>query len=388
MKDRLIVIKPPCGNAERAARMEEVLAYALSNYSYTKIENAEQLDGTDTKNCAVLFAVCLTKQGLNIEYYRMLEKIRTNRLAGRFAGSAGGILVDGAGELYTKTLARELVFAANRAGMAFPGKALVEGTGSLYNYETISMLLQTDNLEAYKHQARALVEKILSFQMPEPESRNILVVHAGNRKTSNSLMIWDKVKSRLQPGGEDLQTDASLQGPSLQGPENETKEHPDGIAIREIALQNGQIFDCRGCPYETCLHFGENGQCFYGGVMVEQVYPALLEADTVILICPNYNDAVSANIMAFINRLTALFRTNDFSQKRFYAVIVSGYSGGDLVAQQVIGAMNFNKNMILPPDFALIETANTPGSILDLAGIGLRAESFAERILGKQVSAD
>ena len=53
-----------------------------------------------------------------------------------------------------------------------------------------------------------------------------------------------------------------------------------------------------------------------GAVMVEQVYPAIIECDCLVMICPNYNDAVSANITAFINRLTAVFRTHDFSKKK------------------------------------------------------------------------
>ena len=105
-----------------------------------------------------------------------------------------------------------------------------------------------------------------------------------------------------------------------------------------------------------------------------------------VLVCPNYNDSVSANIMAFINRLTAVFRAHDasFSQKQLYAVIVSGYSGGDLVAQQIIGALNINKNFALPPSFALLETANDPGEIEAAAGIDARAAQFAAQIAGAQ----
>ena len=115
--------------------------------------------------------------------------------------------------------------------------------------------------------------------------------------------------------------------------------------------------------------------------MVEKVYPAIARGDILVLICPNYNDSVSANIMAFINRLTALFRTNDFSRKRFYALVVSGYSGGDIVAQQVIGAINMNKNFILPAKFALMATANNPGSVLEIDDIDEQAAEFAQRIL-------
>ena len=101
------------------------------------------------------------------------------------------------------------------------------------------------------------------------------------------------------------------------------------------------------------------------------------------MICPNYNDAVGANITAFINRLTSVFRTNDFSGKRVFAIVVSGYSGGDIVAEQIIGAMNLNKGFILPGNFALMETANDPKSVLKIDGIDEKAAGFAAQIAGK-----
>ena len=116
--------------------------------------------------------------------------------------------------------------------------------------------------------------------------------------------------------------------------------------------------------------------------MVEKVYPAVCQGDVIVLVCPNYNDAVSANITAFFNRLTALFRKEEaaFANKEVYALVVSGYSGGDIVAEQILDAMNCNKNFILPPYFALIETANDPKSILRNAGIEDRAARLAKYI--------
>lgn len=116
-------------------------------------------------------------------------------------------------------------------------------------------------------------------------------------------------------------------------------------------------------------------------MITEQAFPALIQADVLVLICPNYNDAVSANITAFINRMTSIFRSHDFSSKRIYAIIVSGYSGGDIIAEQIIGALSFNKSFILPAEFAMIETANDPQSILQVQDIDSRACRFANNIL-------
>ena len=159
------------------------------------------------------------------------------------------------------------------------------------------------------------------------------------------------------------------------------KQHLTDCKIKEISLRNGSVQDCSGCPYTMCMHFSSKSNCYYGGVIVDEVYPAILECDALILLCPNYNDAVSANLCAFINRLTALFRKTRFYKKYIFGIIVSGYSGGDLVAEQLISALNMNKTFILPSRFALLETANDPSSIQKIEGIQRKAENFAQHIL-------
>ena len=343
-----------------SGRMEKVLGKVLSRDSAAHIcfiENSQEFsraaDRGLLRNERVLFAVELDKSGVNMEAYRILGYL--NEVTGKqvLQGAVGGIIVDGKGEMYTKDMGRRLTFAANMAGCTFPGKPLTEATGNLINFKVISQLWKVDLEEAYINSCILLMDKILKFNEKKIEKPEILVIHASSRKTSNSLRLWEMVASHLE----------------------------GKTSIEEISIRNGQVWDCRGCKYEDCLHFGENSGCFYGGVMVEKVYPAILKCDVLLLICPNYNDAVSANIMAFINRLTAVFRANDFSSKKVYALIVSGYSGGDIVAQQVISAINMNKNFILPGGFALIETANAPGEVMEIEGIEERAEAFAARII-------
>ena len=174
------------------------------------------------------------------------------------------------------------------------------------------------------------------------------MLHASSHKSSNTFALWHLIRESL-PGWE---TD-------------------------EIGLRNGAVADCGGCPYKMCLHFGEQGSCFYGGLMVEEVYPAGRAADAVVMICPNYYDALNANLTAFINRLTALYRTQSFRQKALFALVVSGYSGSDLLARQLIGALNMNKGFYLPPRFVMMETANKAGELMARPGIVDRAEAFA-----------
>ena len=114
--------------------------------------------------------------------------------------------------------------------------------------------------------------------------------------------------------------------------------------------------------------------------MVEEVYPALRDADAVLMVCPNYNDALGANLTAFINRLTAMYRAHPFSDKALFAIIVSGYSGSDMLAAQLIAALNMNKSFYLPPRFCLVATAHTPGSAMRIPGIKEQIDAFAGNI--------
>lgn len=346
-------------------RIQEALSYALEGQEYCCYESIEEVEAfcrlpyAQKKGTALLFAVALPPSGMSSSYARLVSLLFSHRHC--LKGCCGAVLVDGDGELFTKKIGRELIFLTNQAGCAFPGKPLVEATGSLYNFNTQAKLQGLSNLQAYKESLKRLVHKVTtvaaaSHMAKEKEVRRILVIHASSRKTSNTLLLWEMIRRHLH----------------------------GAIDVEEISLRNGAVVDCRGCSYEACRHFGEKGGCFYGGVIVDKVYPAIRAADAIMLICPNYNDAVSANITAFFNRLTALFRMefDSFAQKNVYALVVSGYSGGDIVAEQVIDAMNCNKNFSLPGQFAMIETANDPNSILCCDGIEERARHMAERLLG------
>ena len=52
------------------------------------------------------------------------------------------------------------------------------------------------------------------------------------------------------------------------------------------------------------------------------------------------------------------------------------------MAEQIIGALNCNKNFVLPGHFALMETANEPRSILGCPHVEKRAAALARRISG------
>lgn len=328
---------------EASERITAVLEYALADTPYCRIQTLGEI-----RSGPVLFAAAIGCSGINLHLYECMREMRLSQ--GVLEGCVVGALIDGQSECYTKSVGRELLFTANGCGGLLPGKPLVEGTGSLSNFQVVSQTQDISRELAYKQAARALVARICSFERRVYTRPRVLTLHASNRSTSNTLLLWGMVRQHMA----------------------------GDMDIHEIALRNGAVADCEGCAYTACLHMGERGSCFYGGVMVEEVFPALMQSDALMLLCPNYNDAVDANMTAFINRLTALFRLQNFYEKAVFALVVSGYSGGDIVAKQLLSSLNINKTFQLPPRFCMIETANNPGSILQIAQIEEKARAYAQ----------
>ena len=345
-KETMLVILPP---NEYSGKLRDLLG-PLVPEGCVFHDPADGLEGLRGKK--LLFAVALDEGGCNPAYYQMLSALR--RGDGLLDSCIAGVVVTGVGELYTKDVARDLVLAANLAGCAFLGRPLVEATGSLRNFRVQAQIHGTDERTAFRMAAAELVGRLTDWEgLPPP--RRVLALHASARATSNTLALWELVKAGL----------------------------PETAEVRELCLQNGALADCIGCSYTACLHFGQQGGCFYGGPMVDEVFPAVRECDALVMLCANYNDALAANLTAFVNRLTALFRQSRFYDKRLYGLIVSGYSGGDLIARQLISGLNMNKSFYLPPRFCMLETANEKGSLVKLPGIAQRGAAFAVRMMAE-----
>lgn len=344
----LLLFRPKPADDVYTKRLAAALRHALTGVPYEAVRRGEDL--ASYRGRRILFAIDLGTSGINLEYYRFLRWLRTHPEG--LKGCVAGIVVDGESEYYTKSIASELVFSANLAGCAFVGRPLVEGTRTLENFTTLAQTMDTDPFGAYLESSRQLVERLITFDFPKRSKPHILALHASVQRTSNSLALWREVKERLEPVCE----------------------------VKEINLRNGEVADCAGCPYTACLHFGERGRCFYGGVMVDQVFPAMGWADALMMISPNYNDALSANHTAFINRLTVLFRQTRFFDKALFGIVVSGYSGSDIVTRQLIASLNMNKSFYLPGHFAMMETAHHPGSALQIPGIRERIAEFAQNV--------
>ncbi len=333
---------------EPSARLQNILEYSTGGYDCNVIRTCEKMN--DLKNRKILFAVELGDSGINIDLFKMLEKIKLSGIC--MENSVGSVIVNSNSELFSRDAARKIILYANQAGCMFPGRPLSESTGSLKNFNTRKKLSPHLSLEEVcLEDGRDVVERLMNFKVNKLSDPKILTLHASNYETSNTLSLWKMVKDNL-----------------------------NGYNINEIHIENGSVRDCKGCPYKACKHYSQSNNCFYGGIMVEEVYPAIINCDILIMLCPNYNDSISANLSAAINRLTALFRKVKFYDKYLYSIIVSGFSGSDIIAQQLISSLNINKTFMLPPEFALMETANDSGEIEKVENIKEKAKEFSDSI--------
>lgn len=301
----------------------------------------------DLRNKKILFAEELNSAGFNTGMIEILSAL-SGRGPGSLEGSCGALLVRSSTDIYTKSAAQNIVFNANMLGCRFMGHPLVEDAGNLKNFRTWQKQLNIPLHDICMEMCRKLGQRLSSYQPGIIEYPDIVALHSSSRNASNTLELWHMVSRNLS-----------------------------SCTVSELHVENGEVLDCIGCPYKTCVHFSNQNSCFYGGAMVKNIQPAVKKADALVFICPNYNDSVSANLTAVINRLTALYRKISFYNKSIFAVIVSGNSGGDSVARQLLGALNINKGFALPPYFCIMATANDPHQIKNVENIREKASAFA-----------
>lgn len=305
--------------------------------------------GDRLENKRVLFVSEVNDLGYDLGLLSILERLKKDNV--KIQNSIGALIIKSSGELYTKSFAQNLLFQFNQMGMAFIGHGVVEITQDYGNFKTWTKTMAMSLEEICIYHCNDLIKRLMTFKIPS--GKKVLALHSSERRTSNTLGLWHLVEKNLSILGVDSQ---------------------------EIYIRNGEVVDCIGCPFETCINFGKVDSCYYHDLMVEEVLPAVKVSDVVVWVCPNYNDSISANLLAVINRLTVLYRQMSFHEKAFYAVVVSGNSGSDALAKQLIGALNINKGFYLPPNFVIMATANAPLKVLSLEGIEERAFEMAKGI--------
>ncbi|GAA0746027.1 flavodoxin family protein [Clostridium oceanicum] len=319
--------------------------------NFEKIEIIKNFNNfNEFKDKKILFALEIDFCGTDISMFNILNDLE-NKNKRFFYNSTACLVVHSNNDLYTKDVSQQIIFLANSLGCRFLGHPLVEATGSLRNFSTWKKATDKSIDSICLDLCDNLGKRLLKYKPLDISNPKILVLYSSPHSFSNTLSLWRMTSLNLK-----------------------------GFNIKEIQIENGDVKDCKGCSYKMCMHYGKQNSCFYGGLMVENILPSIEKADVVVWLCPNYNDAISANISATINRLTVLYRKINFYNKSLFGVVVSGNSGSDSVCKQLLGALNINKGFTLPPYSMLIETANDPKSIYKVDFIEEKAKLFANNM--------
>ena len=348
MNGNLVILLP----GKISSGFMKVVKEAVAGYPSEVIARAEDIPPLNNRK--ILWAIELNEYGFNLSLKNMLQTINQRGVM-PFKNSQGAIIIQSPVELWTKYTAYRIIFQSNQLGCYFMGHPVVEAIGNLLNFLTWQKQLNLPLSEIYQNKSRNLVHRLINNKNRNKSigKPKVLVLYSNPRKTSNTMMLWQMVNKYI--------------------PDNK-------LNLVEQHVENGTIVDCRGCLYKTCKHYSERKECFYGGIVVQEILPAIEKADCLIWLCPNYNDAVSAKLMAVINRLTVLYKRVNFYKKKFYAIIVSGNSGSENVAMQLIGSLNVNKGFQLPSNFSIMAIANDPGAVKKVAHIHQKAQNFAQNI--------
>lgn len=341
----LYIIRP----REISKTLEKMIKYSIGEYSINEI--CDIVDIPVLLNCNILVALELDELGFCMDVLGIIGHIKRMQKEA-LLNSKGIVFVHGSSELYTKSAARDIIFILNSMGCSFIGHPVVEATASLKNFLTWQKTMKMPLLDICIEMAKICVKRLMEDETEPINNPNILALHASSSSTSNTLMLFNMIEKYLKT---------------------------DNISV--LHVENGEVLDCIGCSFRTCIHYSKQKSCFYGGIMVEEIYPAIEKADAIVWIAPNYNDTLSANLSAVINRITALYRQISFQNKSIFGVIVSGNSGSDLIAKQLIGALNINKGFRLPPRFCIMETTNDPGSIKSIEDIEQKSKDFAVHMI-------
>jgi len=334
---------------EPSPQLRAMAEAAIDHRPYQLVRQERDLG--NLRHQRLLFVMDLDETGVCVPMLELLRRLRQISPQ-RLLGATGALLINSSSPHFTKSAASHLIFNANQLGCAFIGHPLVDATEELKNLLTWQKTQPLPLEEILLNLSGEMGNRLYFHDLAPCPNPKLVFLHSSLRSTSNTLTLWQRVA-----------------------------DHLSGWDIQELHVENGAVYDCYGCSFKTCVQFGKQKSCFYGGVMTEKILPSVEEADVLVWVCPNYNDALPSNLMAVINRLTTLYRQIRFYDKRIFSVIVSGNSGGDSVARQLIGALNINKGFYLPPEFALMAIGNDPGSVIKNPDIDEQAEALANRII-------
>jgi len=344
--EKLYVILP---NKNISNILNNMVKSATKDIPHEIIDDIDDLPDLTYKK--LLFVAQVEDVGYDVPMINLLAKLLEDG-KDSLKGSTGALLIYSIDDHGTKRITQDIIYVANNMGCSFIGHPLVEATNSLKNFMTWQKTMDMTLENICYYMCNDLAKRLFEDAPKTLKKGKLVVLYSSPHKTSNTLDLRHMVSNHLS-----------------------------SFEINELQIESGQVLDCIGCPYKLCLHYGKKKGCFYGGIMTDDIIPSIEYSDAIVWLCPNYNDAIAANLTAVINRITALYRRTNFYNKSIFAVIVSGNSGSDSVAKQLIGALNINKGFRLPPYFSIRAIANDPKTIFAVDNIEERSKNFSEIIL-------
>lgn len=367
----LNVLLLPSQNPAEHKRLKSVLAKGLGDIPHRMIYDIAQVH----LPCRLLVALSLGAEGINVAYLKFLSQLRSGKI--QMKSSLAGLVVESAGVLYSKQIATELAFALNQAGCGLVGNPLVEATETLAHFPESQDIPTDFSLElpeyddsepiaCYIKAVSLLGQRIVGpgFRGKSPltgqaDLPKILVVKpwgagdAGGEDLSNVSDLWGELQHRLAPFAQ----------------------------IQEFSLRDEMILSCNDCESHHCGKYVVNRHCFYGAALSRQGIYQMAQADALLMLCPSFHNSLHGLQFSFIQQLSPLFVQCEFREKAVFALGVTPYASGDMLANQLISTLCLDYSFYLPPHFALIETAKDPLEALTKDGIEEKLDKYAHGML-------
>lgn len=360
----LAVLLLPSQNAVEHKRLKFVLNKALAQLNHRVFYDIAQVP----RPCRLLVAMSLGKEGINLAYLKLLSQLRSGQVDLR--SSVAGLVVESAGTLYSKQTATELAFALNKSGCGLVGNPLIEATDTLAHFPLIEEVPEgyelpdysdSESVACYIKAVSLLGQRVAGpgFRGKSPltgraDLPKIMVVMPEEEGGSSNLMdLWAELRRRIAPFAH----------------------------CYLLSLRRDLNHACNDCDHRRCAHYGENQSCFYGGSLPMPWTNCLQEADALLMLCPSMHNSLHSLSLGFLQQLSSLFMQCAFREKAVFALGVTPYASGDMLANQLIATLCLDYSFYLPPHFSLIETAKDPLEAISREGIEEKLDQFAHSIL-------
>ncbi len=327
------------------SEMINAFCHSYDDFEFVNLDKMPVL----TKNDSILFAWESNICGVDTSILELISKAYI--ISPKYFNYAKGAIICFSKTIfYTKYFSSHIAFLTNNMGLEYIGKPIVEAIQSYKNFKSKQIQNDKSLKDLCLEECMLLGKRLKDDKFIKTVDAKITAVHTSHIDRSNTYALLERVLNNI-----------------------DTQK-------MVFSLAGEKIMDCRGCDFEQCMNYSNHGICYYEGDKLKDIFKSLESSQSLIVACPNYNDSMPANYFAMINRMTYIYRQKDFSDKYLYAIIVSANSGFDMVAGQIISAFCFNKGFRLAPNFALMEQANEPLSVLKHSHINEIIKKYAQDI--------